>query len=318
MNDLAGRAAFVFAVNIVGGIRIAALETFGRPGAAEADGHRRTLPFRSVLDPRQPGELSFRPHGDCFRDRHGAFLFRAAFTRAAVPRRSPRRPFAPGDRSPLRRAMCSRELSSVSARRSICGALLQGAVSCSASPAVASAFARRARSPQRSRFLPIVAADERYRRRKNAAAPRLSVVVPVRNEAGNIAPLVAEIEKAASRLGAFEIIYVDDGSSDGTGEELRRLAEDRPGSDRSDMRSPAADRAAIRSGVRAARAPLVVTLDGDGQNDPAFIPAFVGDLRTGRGGLWSRAGSARRPQGNGIQEIPVAYRKQRAQGHFEG
>jgi glycosyltransferase involved in cell wall biosynthesis len=110
---------------------------------------------------------------------------------------------------------------------------------------------------------------------QGAAAPRLSVVVPVRNEAGNVAPLVAEIEKAASRLGTFEIIYVDDGSNDGTGEELRRLTEDRSWLRCIRHAGSCGQSAAIRSGVRAARAPLVVTLDGDGQNDPTFIPAFV-------------------------------------------
>ncbi|MGN6094932.1 MAG: glycosyltransferase, partial [Bosea sp. (in: a-proteobacteria)] len=46
--------------------------------------------------------------------------------------------------------------------------------------------------------------------------PLLSVVVPVRNEQGNIAPLVADIEKACAAIGAFEVVYVDDGSTDGT------------------------------------------------------------------------------------------------------
>jgi len=111
--------------------------------------------------------------------------------------------------------------------------------------------------------------------RPGAATPRLSIVVPVRNEAGNIGPLVAEIENAAARLGSFEIIYVDDGSSDGTGDELRRSAEGRPWLRQIRHTQSCGQSGAIRSGVRAARAPLVVTLDGDGQNDPAFIPAFV-------------------------------------------
>jgi len=111
--------------------------------------------------------------------------------------------------------------------------------------------------------------------RPGAAMPRVSIIVPVRNEAGNIAPLVAEIEKAAARLGAFELIYVDDGSSDGTGDELRRCAEGRSWLRQIRHAQSCGQSGAIRSGVRAARAPLVVTLDGDGQNDPAFIPALV-------------------------------------------
>jgi glycosyltransferase involved in cell wall biosynthesis len=107
------------------------------------------------------------------------------------------------------------------------------------------------------------------------AMPRLSVIVPVRNEAGNIGPLIAEIEKAAAPLGDFEIIYVDDGSSDATGDELQRTAKGRPWLRQIRHAQSCGQSGAIRSGVRAARAPLIVTLDGDGQNDPAFIPAFI-------------------------------------------
>ena len=116
------------------------------------------------------------------------------------------------------------------------------------------------------------------------AVPRLTIVVPVRNEAGNVAPLVAEIEKAVAGLGAFEIVYVDDGSNDMTGDELRRLAETRPWLRQIRHARSCGQSAAIRSGVRAARAPLIVTLDGDGQNDPAFIPGFVDAIgRAGAG-----------------------------------
>lgn len=105
--------------------------------------------------------------------------------------------------------------------------------------------------------------------------PRLSVVVPVRNEAGNIAPLVAEIAAACAPLGAFEVVYVDDGSSDGTPQELARLAADSPWLRHLCHAESCGQSAAVRTGVRAARAPYVVTLDGDGQNNPAFIPAML-------------------------------------------
>jgi dolichol-phosphate mannosyltransferase len=103
----------------------------------------------------------------------------------------------------------------------------------------------------------------------------VSVVVPVRNEAGNVAPLVAEIAAALAGHWPFEIVYVNDGSTDGTEAELQRLMAQHPWLRRVRHTQSCGQSAAVRSGVRAARAPLVVTLDGDGQNDPAFIPAIL-------------------------------------------
>lgn len=113
-----------------------------------------------------------------------------------------------------------------------------------------------------------------------AAAPDVSVVVPVRNESGNIGPLVAEI--AAALAGRrFEIVYVDDGSNDGTAAELRELMRRNAWLRAIGHAQSCGQSAAVRSGVAAARAPLVVTLDGDGQNDPAFIPVLVDVLAKG-------------------------------------
>jgi dolichol-phosphate mannosyltransferase len=108
--------------------------------------------------------------------------------------------------------------------------------------------------------------------------PRLSIVVPVRNEQGNIAPLVRDIETACAGIGAFELIYVDDGSSDGTAAALAELAATRPWLRVVRHAQSCGQSAAVRSGVRAANAPIVATLDGDGQNDPAFIPAMLAQL----------------------------------------
>src|ERR1700686_4815552 len=105
--------------------------------------------------------------------------------------------------------------------------------------------------------------------------PAVSVVVPVRNEAGNIAPLVAEIATALDGQWRFEVIYVNDGSSDGTEAELKRLMAQHPWLRRVRHKQSCGQSAAVRSGVAAARAPLIVTLDGGGQNDPAFIPAIL-------------------------------------------
>ena len=115
---------------------------------------------------------------------------------------------------------------------------------------------------------------------RNDSGPAVSVVVPVRNEAGNIAPLVAEIAAAlAGRV--FEILYVNDGSRDGTEQELRGLMTLRPWLRQLRHAQSCGQSAAVRSGVVAARAAIVVTLDGDGQNDPAFIPALLAALEQG-------------------------------------
>jgi glycosyltransferase involved in cell wall biosynthesis len=111
--------------------------------------------------------------------------------------------------------------------------------------------------------------------------PAVSVVVPVRNEAGNIAPLLAEIAAALDGQWPFEVVYVDDGSSDGTAAELDRLKAQHPWLRRLRHRQSCGQSAAVRSGVAAARGPMIVTLDGDGQNDPAFLPALLRALEQG-------------------------------------
>jgi dolichol-phosphate mannosyltransferase len=108
----------------------------------------------------------------------------------------------------------------------------------------------------------------------------ISVVVPVRNEAGNIAPLIVEIA-AALQGRAFEIVYVDDGSQDATADELRGLMAQHPWLRQIRHAQSCGQSAAVRSGVAAARAPIVATLDGDGQNDPAFIPKLLEALEVG-------------------------------------
>jgi dolichol-phosphate mannosyltransferase len=100
----------------------------------------------------------------------------------------------------------------------------------------------------------------------------LSVVIPVKNEAENIAPLVAEIRAALDGGASFEIIYVDDGSTDGTAAEVRRLAAAGAPVRLVRHARSCGQSAAIRTGVRYARGPWIATLDGDGQNDPADIP----------------------------------------------
>ena len=110
--------------------------------------------------------------------------------------------------------------------------------------------------------------------RPTGSAPLLSVVVPVRNEAANIRPLIEEITQALPHVG-HQIVYVDDGSSDGTLGELQALQRDLPTLVVRRHRASCGQSAAIITGVRAAEGEWIATLDGDGQNDPADIPRLL-------------------------------------------
>jgi glycosyltransferase involved in cell wall biosynthesis len=118
----------------------------------------------------------------------------------------------------------------------------------------------------------------------NASAgisPAISVVVPARNEAENVGPLADEIAAALDGRWTFEVIYVNDGSTDATEAALKALKAERPWLRQIKHAVSCGQSAAVRSGVVAARAPLIATLDGDGQNDPSFIPALLAALDQG-------------------------------------
>lgn len=105
--------------------------------------------------------------------------------------------------------------------------------------------------------------------------PELSVVVPVFNERDNIAPLVHEIVAALHSRLPFEIVYVDDNSTDDSLLRLKALREQVPELRIVRHLVQSGQSTAIRTGVKAARARWVATLDGDGQNDPADIPKLL-------------------------------------------
>ncbi|TAN51266.1 MAG: glycosyltransferase family 2 protein [Methylococcaceae bacterium] len=107
----------------------------------------------------------------------------------------------------------------------------------------------------------------------------LSVVVPVHNEADNIESLVSEIDQALGGVCRYEIIYVDDGSNDATPAALQAARRNRPHMRVLRHHNCCGQSTAVLTGVRAAQAPWVATLDGDGQNDPANIPALLARLR---------------------------------------
>jgi dolichol-phosphate mannosyltransferase len=112
----------------------------------------------------------------------------------------------------------------------------------------------------------------------------ITIVIPVRNEAPNIAPLVGEIRAALEGRLDYEIVYVDDGSSDDTAAAIVALAQGFPQLRLIRHARSYGQSAAVRTGVMAARAEWIATLDGDGQNDPADIPQ-----------LWAVAHAATQP-----------------------
>jgi glycosyltransferase involved in cell wall biosynthesis len=108
-----------------------------------------------------------------------------------------------------------------------------------------------------------------------SAVVELSVVVPVRNEQDNILPLLAEIHAALDQRCEFEVVYVDDGSGDGTAGVLREALVSYPRLRVLAHRRSHGQSAALFTGARAARAAWIATLDGDGQNDPADLPMLL-------------------------------------------
>ena len=108
----------------------------------------------------------------------------------------------------------------------------------------------------------------------------LSVVVPVKNEEGNILPLLEEIHAALDGHADFEVIYVDDGSTDWTVERLKAAKERFPRLRTLRHVASCGQSRAIVSGAQAARGDWIVTLDGDGQNDPADIPKLLAKIGT--------------------------------------
>ena len=105
--------------------------------------------------------------------------------------------------------------------------------------------------------------------------PEISVVVPVHNESANVLPLLREIESALSGVVPFEAVFVDDCSSDDTPRVLREFAVSHPWLVVVLHRNNCGQSTALRTGVREAGAAVIATLDGDGQNDPADIPALL-------------------------------------------
>jgi dolichol-phosphate mannosyltransferase len=135
------------------------------------------------------------------------------------------------------------------------------------------------------------------------AAPEISIVIPAYNEEESLPILAAEIHGALRPLGRpYEVIYVDDGSTDGTPGVLLELARQDPATRVIRQRRNSGQTAALDAGFRFARGAVVVTLDADLQNDPADIPRLlaamdgydvVSGVRTHRRDTWVRKASSR-------------------------
>ena len=139
-------------------------------------------------------------------------------------------------------------------------------------------------------------------------AVAVSIVVPVRNEAENVAPLVAEIVSALGDRWVYEIVYVNDGSTDATADRLADLMKQHRQLRQLRHAVSSGQSAAVRSGVRAARGAIVATLDGDGQNNPVFLPDLIADA------VWTKSQmSLPGPRGAGAMRgrPPVPSRRSR-------
>ena len=111
-----------------------------------------------------------------------------------------------------------------------------------------------------------------------ARAPRVCIVAPMKDEEANVPALADEIAEACGPLAPFEAIFVDDGSSDGTAAAIDAARARHPWLRRVSHAESCGQSAAVRTGVLHARAPIILTLDGDGQNPPSELPRLAEPL----------------------------------------
>ena len=131
----------------------------------------------------------------------------------------------------------------------------------------------------------------------------LAIVIPVLNEADNIAPLLAEIDATLAADGRYEMVVVDDGSTDATAAVLDDCNGRYPQLQVIRHAGRRGQSAAIISGVLAARASLIATLDGDGQNDPADIKHLYDTLRQAAATVWLVSGYRRQRRDSWLRRL---------------
>jgi dolichol-phosphate mannosyltransferase len=113
-----------------------------------------------------------------------------------------------------------------------------------------------------------------------AAGPDISIVLPAHNEAGNIAPIAAAIARAVALSGSYEIVFVDDGSTDGTLAAIRGAARD-PAIRYLSFTRNFGHQAALRAGLRHARGRAVIVMDADFEHPPELIPKLIAAWKEG-------------------------------------
>lgn len=137
---------------------------------------------------------------------------------------------------------------------------------------------------------------------------KISVVVPVRNEADNVETLIAEIHQALSGMEAYEMIFVDDGSRDSTLAKLQQAMQNYDSLRVIIHEASCGQSRAIHSGVVAAQFSWIATLDGDGQNDPADIPKLIEFLQQqDNNKLWLLTGFRHRRNDSGWRRFSSKF-----------
>ena len=131
----------------------------------------------------------------------------------------------------------------------------------------------------------------------------VSVVVPVRNEAENVALLIGEIAAALDGRWHYEIVYVDDGSTDATATRLAEIMKQRKNLRLISHLRSCGQSAAVRTGVQAARGAIVATLDGDGQNNPVFAPDLIKAIEDGGNRIGLAAGQRTGRKDTGFKKL---------------
>ena len=144
---------------------------------------------------------------------------------------------------------------------------------------------------------------------------KISVVVPVRNETDNVEALIREIHQTLSSLEAYEMLFVDDGSTDDTCEKLQQIMPSYPRLRVFKHQQSCGQSRAIHTGVMAAQYPWIATLDGDGQNDPADIPLLIAVLRQHDAGkLWMLTGFRHQRHDSGWRKFSSKFANAIRQG----